>query len=157
MPYVSAAWPKNLRGGLYTNGMPYSRRDLALLLSAATAAAQDRKKALPSKVFKFEDLAVKVNGQNKSRAVLNGEQHSGFAVELHITELGSGQAPHAPHKHVHEEIVMLRSGQLDVTIEGETTRATAGSVIYIASNEQHGSRNPGPDPAMYFVITLGRD
>jgi quercetin dioxygenase-like cupin family protein len=140
--------------------MPYSRRDLALLLpalTAATAVAQEPRKALPSKVYKFEDLAVKVNGQNKSRAVLNGEQHSGFPVELHITELGPGQAPHAPHKHVHEEIVMLRYGLLDVTIEGETTRATAGSVIYIASNEQHGSRNPGPDPAMYFVITLGRD
>jgi quercetin dioxygenase-like cupin family protein len=145
---------------MYTTCMPYSRRDLALLLpalTAAAAAAQDQKKPLSSKVYKFEDLAVKVNGMNKSRAVLNGEQHSGFAVELHITELGPGQAPHAPHKHVHEEIVMLRSGQIDFTIEGQTTRATAGSVVYIASNEQHGSRNPGPDPAMYFVITLGRD
>ena len=140
--------------------MPYSRRDLALLLpalTAATAAAQEPKKVLASKVYKFEDLPVKVNGQNKSRAVLNGEQHSGFPVEMHITELAAGQAPHAPHQHVHEEIVMLRSGQLDVTINGETTRATAGSVIYVASNEMHGSRNPGPDPAMYFVMTLGRD
>ncbi|SPE39423.1 Cupin 2, conserved barrel domain protein [Candidatus Sulfopaludibacter sp. SbA3] len=140
--------------------MPFSRRDLALLLpalTAASAAPQDQKKALPSKVFVFEDLAVKVNGQNKSRAVLNGEQQSGFAVELHITELGPGQAPHAPHQHVHEEIVMLRSGQLDVTISGQTTRATAGSVIYVASGELHGSRNPGPDPAIYFVMTLGRD
>ncbi|MDR3698046.1 MAG: cupin domain-containing protein [Candidatus Sulfopaludibacter sp.] len=139
--------------------MPYSRRDLALLLpalTAATAAAQDPKGPLPSKVYKFEDLPVKVNGQNKSRAVLNGELHSGFPVELHITELAAGQSPHAPHKHDHEEIVMLRSGQLDMTISGQTTRATAGSVIYVASNEVHGSRNPGPDPAMYFVIALGR-
>ena len=52
---------------------------------------------------------------------------------------------------------MLRSGQLDVTISGQTTHATAGSVIYVASNELHGSHNPGPDPAMYFVIALGRD
>ena len=140
--------------------MPYSRRDFSRLLpalTAAAAAAQDAKSPLSSKVYEFEDLTVKVNGQNKSRAVLRGEQHAGFAVELHITELGPGQAPHAPHKHVHEEIVMLRSGQLDMTINGQTTRATAGSVIYIASNEEHGSRNPGPDPAMYFVMTLGRD
>ena len=139
--------------------MPLSRRDLALLLPALTAAgaeAQEAKKALPSKVYEFEDLAVKVNGQNKSRAVLNGELHSGFPVELHITELGPGQVPHAPHRHEHEEIVMLRSGQLDITISGQTTRATAGSVIYVASNEEHGSRNPGPEPAMYFVIALGK-
>jgi quercetin dioxygenase-like cupin family protein len=138
--------------------MSPTRRDLALLaLSAAAAAAQDAAKALPGKVYKFEDLPVKVNGQNKSRAVLNGQQHAGFAVELHITELAAGQAPHPPHNHVHEELVMLRSGQLDVTINGQTTRATAGSVIYIASGQEHGSRNPGPDPAMYFVMTLGRD
>jgi quercetin dioxygenase-like cupin family protein len=139
--------------------MPYSRRDLALLLPALTAgaaAAQDPKKTLPSKVYKFEDLPVKVNGQNKSRAVLNGELHSGLPVELHITELAAGQSPHAPHKHEHEEIVMLQSGQLDVTVGGQTTRATAGSVVYFASNELHGSHNPGPDPAMYFVIALGR-
>ncbi|HWC97440.1 MAG TPA: cupin domain-containing protein [Candidatus Sulfopaludibacter sp.] len=139
--------------------MQYSRRDLALILPALTAAgaaAQDQKKSLASKVFTFEELPVKVNGQNKSRAVLNGELHSGFPVELHITELGPGQVPHQPHKHENEEIVMLRSGQLDITINGQTTRATAGSVIYVASNEEHGSRNPGPDPAMYFVIALGK-
>ena len=47
---------------------------------------------------------------------------------MHLTELGPGQAPHAPHKHVHEEMVMLQTGLLDVTIEGKTTRLTPGSV-----------------------------
>jgi quercetin dioxygenase-like cupin family protein len=140
--------------------MPFSRRDLALLVpaltAATTAAAQDQKAHLPSKVFKFEDLPVKVNGENKSRAVLKGETHLDFPVELHITELGPGQAPHAPHKHANEEILMLRFGQLDVTIEGVTTRTTAGSVVYVNSNELHGWKNPGPDPAQYFVIALGQ-
>ncbi len=140
--------------------MAYTRRDLALLLpalTAAQAAPQDSGKLLPSKVYQFADLPVKSNGENKSRAVLNGELHTGFAVELHITELAAGQSPHAPHKHAHEEIVMLRSGQLDITISGQTTRALAGSVIYVASGEEHSSRNPGPEPAMYFVIALGSD
>jgi quercetin dioxygenase-like cupin family protein len=38
-----------------------------------------------------------------------------------------------------------------------TTRVNAGSVLYLASNEEHGWRNPGPDPAQYFVISLGGD
>ena len=145
---------------MYTTGMSYSRRDLALLLpalAASAAEAQEASKALPSKVYKFEDLAVKVNGQNKSRAVLNGELHTGMPVELHISELAAGQAPHPPHKHVHEEMVILRSGQLDVTIGGHTTRATPGSVIFAASGEEHGWRNPGPETAMYYVLALGRD
>jgi quercetin dioxygenase-like cupin family protein len=136
----------------------YTRRDLGLLLPAlAVASGRAQQKALPSKAFKYEDLPVRGNGPSKSRAVLNGETHSGFPIELHITELGPGQAPHPPHQHVHEELLMLRSGMLDATILGQTTRVTAGSVVYLASNDLHGWRNPGPDPAQYFVISLGGD
>jgi quercetin dioxygenase-like cupin family protein len=139
----------------------YSRRDLGLVLpalaaTAATAAAEPGN-ALPSKAYKYEDLPVKVNGQNKARAVLNGETHSGFAVEMHLTELGPGQAPHPPHKHVHEELLMLQTGMLDVTITGQTTRVNAGSVVFLASNDEHGWRNPGTERAQYFVIALGKD
>jgi mannose-6-phosphate isomerase-like protein (cupin superfamily) len=125
-------------------------------LAAATASAQE-KKMLPSKAFQYEDLPVKINGQNKSRAVLSGETHSGFPIELHMTELGAGEAPHPPHKHVHEELLMLQKGTLDATIEGQVTQITAGSVVYLASNDEHGWRNPGPGTAQYFVIALGRD
>ncbi len=136
--------------------MNYSRRDLALLIPAL-AAAQQLPKGLPSRVFKYEDLPVRVNGENKSRAVMKGETHSGFQIELHMTELGPGQAPHPPHKHVHEELLMLKDGSLDVTISGQTTHVTTGSIVYVASNEMHGWRNPGTGPAQYFVIALGND
>ena len=136
--------------------MTCSRRDLALLLPAVAAAQEKAQKPmLPSKSFKYEDLPVKESGQNKQRAVLNGATHSGFVVEMHMTELGPGQAPHAPHKHVHEEMVMLQTGQLDVTIEGKTTRLTPGSSAYVASNELHGWKNPGTERAQYFVVALG--
>jgi quercetin dioxygenase-like cupin family protein len=136
--------------------MSCSRRDLAFFIPAL-AAAQQTPKGLPSRVFKYDDLPVRVNGENKSRAVMKGETHSGFQIELHMTELGAGQAPHAPHKHVHEELLMLKDGSLDVTISGQTTHVTAGSIVYVASNEMHGWRNPGTDPAQYFVIALGND
>ena len=136
--------------------MNYSRRDLALLIPAL-AAAQQLPKGLPSRVFKYDDLPVRVNGENKSRAVMKGETHSGFQIELHMTELGPGQAPHPPHKHVHEELLMLKDGSLDVTISGQTTHVSAGSIVYVASNELHGWRNSGTGPAQYFVIALGND
>lgn len=138
--------------------MKPTRRDLALLLPVV-AAAQEKKPAptIESRVYEYEDLPVKENGQNKGRAVLNRVTHGGFPVELHMTELGPGQAPHAPHQHSHEEIVMLRRGNLDVTIEGKTTRMTAGSVTSVASGQMHGWRNPGPEHAEYFVIALGAE
>jgi quercetin dioxygenase-like cupin family protein len=141
--------------------MDYSRRDLGLLLPAlaATAAAQQKNtpQTLPCKTYPYADMPVRVNGENKSRAVLDGLTHTGYHVDLHMTELGPGQAPHAPHQHAHEELVMLRSGALDVTFNGQTSRAAAGSVVFVASNVLHGWRNPGPERAEYFVIALGRE
>jgi quercetin dioxygenase-like cupin family protein len=142
--------------------MKLSRRDLAVLFPALAAgqtpAPQSKEKAaLLSKAYRFEDLPEKVNGQNRSRDVFNGKNHTGFPVDIHITNLGPGMAPHAPHHHAHEEIVMLQTGMLDVTIEGKVTRVTAGSVVYVNSNEEHGWKNPGPERAQYFVMAIGRE
>src|ERR1039457_5674080 len=126
--------------------MKLSRRDLTALLPALAAAqmaappAKD-KPTLASKAYRFEDLPVKVNGENRSRDVFNGKNHSGFPVDIHITELGPGQAPHAPHHHVHEEIVMLQTGLLDVTMVGNVKRVKACCVVYVNSNEEHRSRD----------------
>jgi quercetin dioxygenase-like cupin family protein len=143
--------------------MKLSRRDLSALLPALAAArssaqepAGKANKMLTSKTFRYEDLPVKVNGQNKGRAVFDGETHLGFPVELHMTELAAGQMPHPPHSHAHEEVLMLRRGVLDAMYGGQTTHLTAGSVIYMASNVEHGWKNPGPEPAEYFVIALGK-
>ena len=142
--------------------MKPSRRDLAALLPALAAAqsaapqAKD-KPTLASKAYRYEDLPEKETGQNRSRDVFNGKNHAGYPVDIHITDLGPGQAPHAPHHHVHEEIVMLRTGMLDVTIEGKVTRVTAGSVVYVNSNEEHGWKNPGTERAEYFVMAIGRE
>jgi quercetin dioxygenase-like cupin family protein len=139
--------------------LKYSRRDLRLLLPALASARvlAQQPKILPAGVFRYEDLPVQVNGQNKGRKVLNGETHSGFPIEIHLTELGPGQEPHPPHKHLHEEMVLLERGTLDVTIDGHTTRLTPGSVAYVASNHEHGWKNPGESPTEYFVIAFGRD
>ena len=138
--------------------MKYSRRDWSLALAAMAAASQAKAEpALPSKCLRYEDLPVKANGANRQRAVLKGETHSGFAIEMHETELAPGEAPHPPHHHVHEEMILIREGTMAVTILGNTTQLGPGSVAYIASGEEHGWRNVGSTRAKYMVMALGRD
>jgi quercetin dioxygenase-like cupin family protein len=141
---------------VYTAVVNYSRRDLSLLLPAlAAAGAAAQNAVLPSKTFRFEDLPVRTSGANKSRALLKGETHSGYALEMHLTELGPGMAPHPPHHHVHEEAIFIHQGTLDVTIVGKTVKLGPGSVAYVASNEEHGWKNVGTLPALYLVLELG--
>jgi quercetin dioxygenase-like cupin family protein len=121
-------------------------------LLAAIAKGQQRAALLPSKVWKFEDLTLK----GTSRAVFDGLTHTGYHIDLHETELAPGAMPHAPHKHEHEEITMIREGTIEATIEGKTWVTGPGGVIYAASNEMHGWKNIGTTKAHYFVIALGR-
>jgi quercetin dioxygenase-like cupin family protein len=138
--------------------MDFSRRELALIpFLAAAQSVEGAATVLPSKAYKFEDLPIKVSGQNRTRAVLNGATHSGFPVEVHLTELGPGQAPHPPHHHSHEEMILIQQGTVEVTISGNSTTLGPGSSAYVASNEEHGWRNVGTENAQYFVIALGAE
>ena len=138
--------------------MKYSRRDLGLLLPALTAgSASPQTSALPSKIFRFEDLAVRSSGRNRMRAVLEGATHAGVPIELHITELAPGEAPHPPHHHLHEEMILMLEGTVEVTIVDHHATLGPGSSAFVASNEQHGWRNVGNTAARYFVLALGRD
>jgi quercetin dioxygenase-like cupin family protein len=136
----------------------YSRRDLSVMLGAlAAAAAHAEDKVLPSKTYLYEDLPVRENGPNRQRAVFKGETHSGYPIDLHETELAPGEAPHPPHHHVHEEMILIREGTMEVTISGKKTRLGPGSVAYIASGEEHGWRNVGTARARYMVMAMGKD
>jgi len=138
--------------------MNYSRRDLSLLLplfAAAKAAGQSH--VLPSKTYRYEDLAVQNEGPNRGRPIFEGETHTGVPIELHETELAPGQMPHPAHHHVHEEMILVREGTMEVTIAGKPTTLGPGGVGYVASGEEHGWRNVGSGHARYFVMAVGRD
>lgn len=137
--------------------MKHSRRKFAMLLPALAvpSQAQDSSKRLPSKGYVFEQLPSKAGATSKSHAVFNGETHTGYPLEVHVTELVAGGSPHPPHQHLHEEMFLMQAGVLDATVNGKTTRLTPGSVFYINSNDLHGVKNPGPDRAEYFVVALG--
>jgi quercetin dioxygenase-like cupin family protein len=138
--------------------MNYSRRDLSLLIPAlAVTRSKAQSPGLPSKTYRFEDLTVRPSGENRLRPVLEGDSHAGVPIELHMTELAPGKAPHPPHHHLHEEMIMIHEGTLEVTIGDRKATLGPGSVAFVASNEHHGWQNVGTTRALYFVLALGRD
>jgi quercetin dioxygenase-like cupin family protein len=116
--------------------------------------AQD---ALPSGIFSYDQLPARASGSTEIRQMLTGATRSGHRIDLHETALAAGQMPHAPHHHVHEEMLLIREGTLEVTVGKRTSRIGPGSAVYIASGEEHGWKNVGSSPARYFVLALGDD
>jgi quercetin dioxygenase-like cupin family protein len=138
--------------------MIFSRRSFSSLLpalAACGAAAQETgAQTLPSKVYHDKQIPYEGDPQKKGRRFFFGPNHSGFNFEMHETVLGAGTTTHAPHKHEHEEVVIVVEGTVEVYLEGKTENAETGSVIYFASNQMHSARNAGTGPCRYYVIEM---
>ena len=75
-------------------------------------------------------------------------------LEMHETTLAIGASPHPAHRHAHEELIIVRTGLIEV-LQGTVVKTAApGSVVFMASNEWHGFRNVGPGTASYLVVRL---
>lgn len=109
---------------------------------------------LGSTIFHWEQLKVETTKTGERRAVVNLPAPTLANYECHVTTLKPGLTPHAPHSHPDEEIVLLKEGQLDVTLKGVTTRAGPGSVVFVSSGDEHGWKNVGDTPATYYVMRL---
>lgn len=140
----------------------FSRRDLSLLLPAIMAsssgqiAGDTQPPALKSKGYDFAKLPARNNaaGTMKSWAVFNGVTTRGQHLVVHISELAAGQAPHPPARQAHDEVIVIREGTLEATLNGETTILGPGSVIFSGFNDLNGWKNVGTTPAQYYVISL---
>src|SRR5688572_25232794 len=158
--------------------MRMSRRDLGVLLPALAATAVSRSASaapaarvqsapappasaartkLDTKNYHHRQVAYVGNDQKKGRRFFMGETHGGFNLETHETILGVGVETHAPHKHLHEEIIIVVEGTVETYNEGKTELVEAGSVIFYGSNQMHSARNAGKVPARYYVIELRGD
>ncbi len=148
----------------------YSRRDLGFLLPAlaATASAQsntqpasdnsvEKLPVMKTKAFLYNELPVTTNGQNKQRRMFTAKTHTGFKMESHQSDIAPGEVNHPPHQHLREEMMLVRTGLMELTISGKPLRLGPGDVGIIGSNEIHNAKNVGTTRAEYFIVNIGRD
>jgi quercetin dioxygenase-like cupin family protein len=64
----------------------------------------------------------------------------GSAVEVFDTS-GPAEAGPPPHRHPWEEIYVVLSGQLEVTVDGATQTIGAGDAAHVPANAVHSYRN----------------
>ena len=142
-----------------------TRRDFGMVLAALAAVGGTRLDGqgiadpplANSEVFHYDKLPVKTGANgNESRAVLHGTLPTGEFIEVHETTLEAGQMPHPPHRHSHSELLLIRSGLLEVNNGAAPARIGPGDIAFTASNLMHGLKNIGTTPAMYFVVAIGK-
>jgi len=105
-----------------------------------------------SRVFDWNQLKPEASKTGDRREVFDAPTATLDRLASHVTTLNPGQAPHPAHKHPEEELMIVRQGTLEVTLNGQATRVETGGMIFCASNEMHGLRNVGTTPAIYYVV-----
>lgn len=142
--------------------MSITRREMCFLLPgvlpvAAELQAMAQDKSLASGVFSFDKAPMRVANNNAQVwLMLRGKLATGEGIEGHQTTLPPRGAPTATtHHHPHSEMWLIREGTIELTVNDKKSRLDPGSVEFVASNEEHGIRNVGTTPAIYFVVAVG--
>lgn len=145
---------------MQANRRTFCSTSLASLLSLAAASkalAAPAGEPLDSFAKPFDELPVKTSGANTARAICDGLAVTGTRVEIHETTLGIGAEPHPPHRHKHDEFLLLIKGQVEVSDDGKSTTLGPGSCAYWRSMSLHHVHNTGREPAQYFIVGIGTD
>ncbi len=122
-----------------------------ILLSAKPGSSQS---TLKSGTYRFEDLSSQKQENSTFRPILDGLTRSGVRVDVHEVFLLPGSSPHHAHRHQQEELFLISEGEVEVTINGKTTKLGPGSAAYAASEDEHQIQNVGTRPAQYFEVIL---
>ena len=137
--------------------MKITGREIAMVAAtasitfAAGAGAQTPPK-MGSGIFDWDQLTVEPTEMGARREVLRGPTVTVDELRMHVTTLKPGAAPHPPHQHLHEELVIVKEGNIEVMIGQDWKPIGPGSVVFFASNTLHGMRNTSDKPASYHVL-----
>lgn len=137
-----------------------TRRDVVVAVVAAVLGAgavglaqqAERKPILGPAVFDWTQMTDTPSDVGSVRSVVRQPTATLDELEMHITTLKPGIASHEPHRHVNEELIIIREGTVETLSDGVWKRVGPGSIIFNASNSLHGLRNVGTTPAVYHVI-----
>jgi uncharacterized cupin superfamily protein len=140
---------------------------LPLLLAALTASAQSvavnnyeppkNSTLLAATFVDWDSLTPKTTDVGIVRSVFDNPTPAMDKLEVHITTLNPGKESHPPHRHSWEEMLLVKDGDIEVSINGVKHHAGPGALVFLAANDPHNSSNASAKPATYYVINFVTD
>ena len=139
---------------------------LPVLFAALTASAQPvvnnytppkNSIILATTFVDWDSLAANPTPVGQVRQVFDNPTVAMDKLEVHITTLNPGMESHPVHRHSWEEMLLVKDGDFEVSMNGVRHHAGPGSLVFFAANDPHNARNVGLAPATYYVINFVTD
>jgi mannose-6-phosphate isomerase-like protein (cupin superfamily) len=100
----------------------------------------------------WDTVQYKPSANGGRRNIINKETSALKNLEIHVTTLKEGLPSHAAHTHADEEIILIRKGMAEESINGISYPAPDGSAIFLTNVDNHGIRNAGKGDCEYYAI-----
>lgn len=105
-----------------------------------------------SMMLNADSLVFKPSEKGGGRAYFDRATAMCERLEMHVTQLNKKGPSHAPHAHAETEIILVISGETEMTIEGKEYKAGVGDFYFVNSELFHGLRNASDTPCSYFAF-----
>lgn len=141
---------------LFLSGIP----SLSSLANDADSEGMNSPKpSLSSMVHDWSKLQVIPTKVGERRDLFDGPTNTLVNFECHATTLNAGETPHSPHRHPDEEMIIVKEGTLQVTINGksETAGAGVGVLFHVQRPAWPAQRGQRPGNLSRFPVHHGDD
>jgi quercetin dioxygenase-like cupin family protein len=105
-----------------------------------------------SMMLNADSLVFKMTEKGGSRAYFDRPTSMCERLEMHVTQLNKKGQSHAPHAHGETEIILIISGETEMTIDGKDYTAGPGDFYFVNTDLPHGIRNASDQPCSYFAF-----
>jgi quercetin dioxygenase-like cupin family protein len=123
-------------------------------VSSKPASEQAVAGKLASSVIDCKSLPVKQTPAGSLVGVLREPTLTFPELESHITTLNPGQSTAIDIVDPGDEFLLIKTGIVEMSVNGITTRMSPGAVAYWAPNDKRTLRNVGPVPTSYEVTRV---
>jgi len=100
----------------------------------------------------WNDMKFAAHDKGGRRNVIDKPTTYFDRFEMHVTTLNAGLASHDPHTHVPEEIILVKSGKVEMIVGDGKYKSEDGGVVFLDSKIPHNLTNIGTEPATYFAF-----
>ncbi len=111
-----------------------------------------QKQQIVADVYGWDKVPVKKSANSQQRVLMEGATPAFKHVKVHATTVSAGKASHAGHAHADEELIIVKEGQLTLSIKGKTETLEKGSVALIVPNDEHALSNQSAAPVTYYIM-----
>jgi (S)-ureidoglycine aminohydrolase len=107
-----------------------------------------------SAVYRWEDLAFVPSDKGGRRNVMQRPTTRLEELEIHVTTLNAGLPSHAAHTHSDDEFILVKTGNVEMSVSGMPYKAGVGSLYFLKGEDPHGIRNIGNTACEYYAIRM---